>query len=143
MMLGGLAVEHPMGLEGHSDGDVVCHAVADALLGAGGLEDIGVHFPPGDPSTAGLGGLKLLSRTAGLLAAAGCGVGSVDAVVICESPRIDAHRGEMEKRMAEALSIEPKAVTVKGTTTEGMGFTGRREGIAAGAVAVVFKRNRP
>lgn len=143
LMLGGVAVEHPMGLEGHSDGDVVCHAVADALLGAGGLQDIGVHFPPGDPSVAGLSGLELLARTVGILNAAGCGVGSVDVVVICESPRIDAHRSEMEKRMADALAIEPEAITVKGTTTEGMGFTGRKEGIAAGAVAVVFRRSGP
>ena len=128
------------GLHGHSDADVLVHAVMDALLGAAGLEDIGHYFPDRDPAYAGADSIELLAQVGDLLVSGGWEVVNVDAVVICEQPRIAPERQRMRARMA-AAGLDPEQVGVRGTTTEGMGFTGRGEGIAAQAVALV-RRSR-
>jgi len=137
LVLGGVKLREENGLEGHSDADVLVHAIMDALLGAAGLEDIGHYFPDSDPAFAGADSLKLLEAVGALLRESGWQVANVDAVVICEEPRIAPHRAAMKERVATALGVEPTQVGLRGTTTEGMGFTGRREGIAAQAVALV------
>lgn len=142
LVLGGVRLRGQNGLLGHSDADVLTHAVMDALLGAAGLGDIGQHFPDTDPAYAGADSLELLRKVAELVAGAGWRPVNVDAVVICEEPRIAPYREEMQKRLAWVLGIAEQQVSVRGTTTEGMGFTGRREGIAAQAVALVERRDR-
>ena len=137
LILGGVHLRDHDGLEGHSDADVLAHAIMDALLGAAGLEDIGHHFPDSDPVFKGADSLGLLTSVAILIRGAGWEVANVDAVVICEEPRIAPHRQEMRDRLARAMGVEPDRVGVRGTTTEGLGFTGRREGISAQAVALV------
>jgi 2-C-methyl-D-erythritol 2,4-cyclodiphosphate synthase len=137
LVLGGVRLREENGLEGHSDADVLIHAIMDALLGAAGLEDIGHYFPDSDPAFAGADSLKLLEAVGALLRNSGWRVANVDAVVICEEPRIAPHRAVMKARVASALGVGPEQVGLRGTTTEGMGFTGRREGIAAHAVALV------
>ncbi len=138
-MLGGVRVAHDRGLAGHSDADVATHAVMDALLGAAGLGDIGALFPDTDAAYAGASSVGLLERVAGVLAEAGWRVGNVDLVIVCEAPRLAAHRAAMAAALAAALGVEPSAVGVKATTTEGMGFTGRGEGVAATAVCLIEK----
>jgi 2-C-methyl-D-erythritol 2,4-cyclodiphosphate synthase len=134
LMLGTIALEHEAGLVGHSDGDVVAHAICDALLAAAGAADIGHHFPPGDPEWAGAPGARLLELTMAEVRRRGLEPVNAHAVVICEAPRIAPH-GE---RMGAALSEHVGApVSIHATTTEGLGFTGRGEGIAAQAVALV------
>jgi 2-C-methyl-D-erythritol 2,4-cyclodiphosphate synthase len=140
LVLGGVRFRDTDGLCGHSDADVLVHAVMDALLGAAGLEDIGYYFPDRDPAYAGADSIVLLARVRDLLAAGGWEVVNVDAVVICERPRIAPERQRMRERMAAALKVDSDRVGVRGTTTEGMGFTGREEGIAAQAVALVRRR---
>jgi 2-C-methyl-D-erythritol 2,4-cyclodiphosphate synthase len=125
------------GLAGHSDADVLVHAIMDSLLGAAGLEDIGHYFPDSDASFAGADSIELLRAVGGLLAAQGWRVANVDAVVVCEQPRIAPQREAMRQRIAAALGVETGQVGVRGTTTEGLGFTGRQEGIAAQAVALL------
>ncbi|MFH0915251.1 MAG: 2-C-methyl-D-erythritol 2,4-cyclodiphosphate synthase [bacterium] len=137
LVLGGVRLREHDGLQGHSDADVLVHAVMDALLGAAGLEDIGHYFPDSDPVFAGADSLKLLAAVAGVLGENGWRPVNVDAVVICEEPRIAPHRRAMRGRLATALGVGIDRVGLRGTTTEGMGFTGRREGIAAQAVALV------
>ncbi len=139
LMLGGLAFDFPKGLEGHSDGDVLCHAVADALLSAARLGDLGRHFPSDDPDLTGISGAEILSRTAALLTADHWRIDSVDAVAICQQPAIAPFREKMASAMAEALGIDSSRVSVKATSTDGLGFTGRTEGIAAQAVVVVSR----
>jgi 2-C-methyl-D-erythritol 2,4-cyclodiphosphate synthase len=134
LMLGTVAIPYNDGLVGHSDGDVVAHAVCDAVLAAAGLPDIGAQFPPGDPAWAGVAGDVLLAAVRGLVADAGCAVVNAHAVVICEAPRIGPHREAMQAGMTAALGAP---VGVHATTTETMGFTGRGEGIACQAVALV------
>jgi 2-C-methyl-D-erythritol 2,4-cyclodiphosphate synthase len=134
LMLGTIAVEHPEGLVGHSDGDVIAHAVCDAVLSACGLPDIGNAFPPGDPEWAGVAGATLLELVAAQAAASGQRIINAHAVVICEAPRIGPHREAMQAGLSAALGAP---VTVHATTTETMGFTGRREGIVCQAVALV------
>jgi len=136
-ILGGVVVPHEAGLAGHSDADVVTHAIMDAALGALALGDIGQHFPDSDPAYAGASSLELATQVARLVAERGYQITAVDATVIAEAPKIAPHAGEMRQRLAEALGCQPGCVSVKGTTTEGLGFTGRREGIAAHAVVVV------
>lgn len=133
-MLGTVHVDHDAGLVGHSDGDVVAHAVCDALLAAAGLPDIGSYFPPGDPRWAGVSGERLLVETVAALAAADARPVNAHAVVVCEFPRIGPYRDRMQERMSGAVGAP---VTVHATTTERMGFTGRGEGIACNAVALV------
>jgi len=137
LMLGCVEVEHELGLAGHSDADVLSHAIADALLGAAGLEDIGHYFPDSDFAWKDLAGDDLLGRVADLLRESGCRIGNIDAVVACEEPKVAPHRERMRHAVAEALGVELTAVTLRGTTTEGMGFTGRSEGIAAFATCLL------
>lgn len=137
LVLGGVVIPHQRGLVGHSDADVLSHAVVDAVLGAAGLGDIGEHFPPDDPAYAGASSLELLRRAAAMVRDAGLEVVGIDAVVIAEDPRIAPYRDEMRARLGEALGVGAATVGVKGTTTDGLGFTGRGEGIAAMAVAAL------
>jgi 2-C-methyl-D-erythritol 2,4-cyclodiphosphate synthase len=137
LILGGVEIPHECGLEGHSDADVLSHAIADALLGAAGLPDIGHHFPTGDPSIKGISSLKILAHVANLLKEADVSVHNVDATLIAEAPRIAPHLGEMKAAISEALGLGPETVGIKATTNEGMGFLGRGEGIAALASACV------
>jgi len=137
VMLGGVRIPHDFGLEGHSDADAALHALTDALLGAIGDGDIGSHFPPTDPRWRNADSAAFLRHAAALVAGRGGAIANVDVTIICERPRIGPHRDAIRRRMAEILSIDIAAVSVKATTTEGLGFTGRREGIAAQAVAAV------
>ena len=141
LFLGGVEVPHEAGLEGHSDADVLLHAICDALLGAAALGDIGVHFPPGDPEYAGISSLELLRRVRGLLAEKGYVPHQVDATVIAEVPKIAPYVPAMRERIAEILGIPRENVSVKGTTPERMGALGRKEGIAAFAVALIRRRS--
>jgi 2-C-methyl-D-erythritol 2,4-cyclodiphosphate synthase len=136
LVLGGVRFDGEPGLHGHSDADAVAHAVADALLGAAGLGDIGQHFPDTDPQWAGADSLRLLAEAARLVRAAGWEPGNVDCSVICEAPRLAPRRAEMEQRLSEAAGAP---VSVKGRRAEGLGTLGRREGIACLAVAVVVQ----
>lgn len=135
LWLCGVRIAHHQGLAGHSDADVAIHALVDAILGAIGAGDIGQHFPPGDPQWRGASSDRFLTHAVGLAAEAGYGVGNVDVTIICEAPRIGPHRDAMRARLAELLAVDIGAVSVKATTTEKLGFTGRGEGIAAQAVA--------
>jgi 2-C-methyl-D-erythritol 4-phosphate cytidylyltransferase/2-C-methyl-D-erythritol 2,4-cyclodiphosphate synthase len=137
IMLCGLKVPHDHGLEGHSDADVGLHAITDALLGTIGEGDIGQHFPPTDERWRGAASWKFLYHAAALVRAKGGVIAHVDLTIICERPKVGPHRDAMKARIAEILAIAPERVSVKATTTEGLGFTGRREGIAAQAVATV------
>ena len=138
LRLGGVEVpEAERGLAGHSDADVLTHAVIDALLGAAALGDIGQHFPDTDPRYAGADSIGLLEQVRVLLADAGLAVTSLDATVICERPRLGPHRAAMCARLAGAAGVDTAGVNVKFTTNEGMGFVGREEGVAALAVAAL------
>lgn len=137
LVLGGVQVEHDRGLEGHSDADVLTHAIIDAMLGAGALGDIGEHFPDTDPQYAGADSLELLRVTVTLLADAGLVVTHVDATVVLERPKLAPVRDVMRERLAAALGLDLRHVSVKATRGEGMGFVGREEGIAALAIATV------
>lgn len=138
LWLCGVKIDHNKGLAGHSDADVAIHALVDALLGAIGEGDIGQHFPPGDPTWRGAASHRFLEHAARLAAEAGYAIGNVDLTLICEAPKLAKHRDVMRARLAEILGIDPARVSVKATTTEKLGFTGRGEGIAAQAVATLF-----
>jgi 2-C-methyl-D-erythritol 2,4-cyclodiphosphate synthase len=140
VVLGGVSIPFEHGLAAHSDGDVLLHAICDALLGAVALGDIGLHFPDSSPEFKGIDSRVLLRRVAALLVGGGYHVVNVDATLICERPRIAPHVAQMRERIAADLGIAAGCVNVKGTTTERMGFTGRGEGIAAMAVALVGRR---
>ena len=137
VMLGGIAVPHARGLAGHSDADVVLHAITDAILGAAGLGDIGEHFPPSDPQWAGASSDLFLTHAARLVRGSGAIIDHVDCTVIAEEPKLGPHRTAMRQRISELLGLEVDQLSIKATTTEGLGFTGRREGIAAQAVASI------
>ena len=137
IMMGGIEIPHDRGLAGHSDADVVLHAVTDALLGAGGFGDIGQHFPPSDARWKDASSDRFLRHAAGLIRDAGGLIDFVDCTVICEAPKVGPHRDAMRERVAEIIALPISAVSIKATTTERLGFTGRREGIAAQAVATV------
>jgi 2-C-methyl-D-erythritol 2,4-cyclodiphosphate synthase len=137
LVLGGVQVEHDRGLEGHSDADVLTHAIIDAMLGAGALGDIGQHFPDTDPRYAGADSIELLRATVSLLAGAGLTVSHVDATVVLERPKLAPVRDAMREQLAAALGLDLRHVSVKATRGEGMGFVGREEGIAALAIATV------
>ena len=139
LILGGVVIPHTHGLAGHSDGDALSHAIIDALLGAAGAGDIGRHFPPGEPSLAGISSLLLLERTAGIIAGDGWCIVNVDATMLAQRPRLSPHVAEMREKIAAALSVEPPQISVKATTTDYLGFTGREEGIAATAVALISR----
>ena len=139
LFLGGVRIAHPRGLLGHSDADVLLHAITDALLGAAGLGDIGRHFPDSDPAYAGADSRVLLRAAMDKVRAAGWRVGNVDCTIVAEAPRIAPHAAAMCTCIASDLGIEPAQVNVKGKTTEKLGFTGRGEGIAAQAVALLLR----
>ncbi|MBV8257504.1 MAG: 2-C-methyl-D-erythritol 2,4-cyclodiphosphate synthase [Actinobacteria bacterium] len=137
LVLGGVRIEHPTGLAGHSDGDVLAHALTDAVLGAAGMEDIGALFPSGDPALHGADSVELLRQAWERVRAAGWELVNADVVLVGEEPRLSPHRAAMRERLAGALGVEPERVAVRATTTDGLGFTGRREGLAAQAVALL------
>ncbi len=137
LILGGVEIPSDRGLDGHSDADVLCHAIADALLGAAGGPDIGHHFPNTDPSLAGISSLTLLERVREILRGRGFFIGNIDATLIAEAPKIAPHLDLMRERIGQALGLDPGAVGIKATTNERMGFVGRGEGIAALASALV------
>ncbi|MEM7144383.1 MAG: 2-C-methyl-D-erythritol 2,4-cyclodiphosphate synthase [Verrucomicrobiota bacterium] len=136
-ILGGVEIEHEKGLLGHSDADVLCHAIADAVLGAIGAPDIGHYFPPDDEGIEGISSLEILRKVATLVEGKGGWITNVDATVVAEAPKILPYAEQMKLRIGEALGIEAARVGVKATTNEKMGFIGRGEGIAAMAVAGV------
>ena len=140
LILGGVEVPHTLGLLGHSDADVLTHAVMDALLGAAGLGDIGRHFPDTDPAYAGADSLKLLDYVVELLEAQGWKVGNVDATILAQRPKLAPHLEQMRENLAARMKVEPEQVNVKATTEEGLGFTGAGEGIAAHAVCLLEQR---
>jgi 2-C-methyl-D-erythritol 2,4-cyclodiphosphate synthase len=137
LMLGGVEVESERGLAGHSDGDVISHALIDAILGAAGLGDIGSLFPSDSAEWEGASSLDLLARAYTQVREAGFELANADCVLVGEEPRISPLRGAMQARLAEALGVEAGLVTVRATTTDGLGFTGRGEGLAAVAVALL------
>lgn len=137
LVLGGVVFRGETGLAGHSDGDVLTHAVIDALLGAAALGDIGSHFSSDDERLRGTDSIELLKQVTKLIAAAGCEIVNVDATVVAEQPRIAPHVSEMRQRLALALGVEVSHVSIKATTTDGLGAIGRAEGIAAQAVALI------
>ena len=138
LILGGVEIEHPQGLLGHSDADVLTHAIMDALLGAIADGDIGQHFPDTDPKWAGADSLLLLKAVTERLHVKGWRIGNIDATVLAERPKLMPHIPAMREKLAQAMSISVDAVSVKATTVEGLGAIGRREGISAMAVATVF-----
>lgn len=135
LIVGGVTIDHPKGLLGHSDADVLVHAICDALLGAAGWGDIGKHFPDTDPRYKDADSLDLLREIAGMLKEGGFTVGNVDATIMAEAPKMAPHRREMVSNIANALEISPAVVNVKATTTEGLGFIGSGGGMAAMAIA--------
>ena len=139
LILGGVDIPWERGLLGHSDADVLTHAVMDALLGAAGLGDIGRHFPDTDPAYAGADSLKLLAHVAALLRERGFTVGNVDATVLAQRPKLAPHIPQMRDNLARAMGVDPGQVNVKATTEEGLGFTGSGEGMVAHAVALIEK----
>lgn len=140
LVLGGVRIPHEKGLEGHSDADVLLHAIADALLGAAACGDIGLHFPDSDEQYRGIDSLELLRRVGEVISTRGYSVGNIDVTVIAQGPPISPHTGAMRAGISAALDCGENRVQVKATTTEGMGFTGRGEGIAAMAVALLEER---
>jgi 2-C-methyl-D-erythritol 2,4-cyclodiphosphate synthase len=137
LVLGGITLEHELGLEGHSDADIVCHALIDALLGAAALGDIGDLFPPDDPRFAGAASIDLLELAWTQVSAAGFELVNCDAVLVAQAPRIAPHRLAMRERIACALGCQVVQVSVRATGTDGLGFTGRREGMACQAVVLL------
>ncbi|QZD92734.1 bifunctional 2-C-methyl-D-erythritol 4-phosphate cytidylyltransferase/2-C-methyl-D-erythritol 2,4-cyclodiphosphate synthase [Qipengyuania xiapuensis] len=140
LWLGGIKIEHDKGLAGHSDADVALHAIVDALLGAIGNGDIGDHFPPSDPQWKGASSDRFLTHASELVDEAGYRTGNVDLTIICEAPKIGPHREAIRTRIAELLGVDTGVISVKATTTERLGFTGRGEGIAAQAAVTVLRK---
>ncbi|HEV7919100.1 MAG TPA: 2-C-methyl-D-erythritol 2,4-cyclodiphosphate synthase [Solirubrobacterales bacterium] len=137
LIIGGVTIEYDRGLEGHSDADVLSHAVTDALLGAAALGDLGTHFPDTDAKWAGADSLDLLRASVKLVTDAGFTIGNIDATVICEEPKLAGHRDKMRANLAAAMSVAVADVNVKFTRGEGMGYVGRGEGIAVMAIASI------
>ena len=141
LILGGVDIPHTTGLQGHSDADVLIHAIMDALLGAAGMDDIGRHFPDSDPSYKDASSLCMLAEVGKLLAQAKWKIENIDATVIAQAPKLSPYRDEIKRNIAQALSILPSAVNIKATTEEGLGFTGTEQGIAAQAVCLLEARS--
>jgi len=137
LILGGVEIAHTHGLDGHSDADVLCHAIADAILGAIGERDIGHHFPNNDPTICGISSLEIVRKAANLVAAAGGRLINIDSCLIAEAPKIGPHIAAMKANLARVLGLSEQRVGIKATTNERMGFLGRGEGMAATAVASV------
>lgn len=140
LVLGGVTLDFPLGLEGHSDADVLCHAIADALLGAAGEPDIGHHFPNTDSSIAGISSLKILGQVRKILLARHFDINNIDATLVAEAPKIGPHLEEMKKRIAAALGLEANQIGIKATTNEKLGWIGRGEGMAAFASACLLEK---
>jgi len=139
LILGGIEVPAPRGLLGHSDADVLLHAIADALLGAAALRDIGYHFPDSDPRYAGADSMILLREVLMLLRKKGYRVGNIDATIVVEAPKLNPFIPRMQERIAETLDLSTDEISIKATTNERMGFVGREEGMAAHAVALIYR----
>lgn len=137
LILGGVNIPHTVGLLGHSDADVLVHAIMDALLGAAALDDIGKHFPDTDPAYRGISSIALLRHVGNLLKENGYRIVNIDSTVLAQAPKLRPHIAEMRKNIASALDIETSQVNVKATTEEGLGFTGEKLGIAAQAIALI------
>lgn len=137
LILGGVEIEHSLGLLGHSDADVLLHAIMDALLGAAALGDIGKHFPDTDEKYKGISSIKLLEHVRDLIADKGYVIDNIDATIIAQAPKMRPHIEQMEKNIAEALGIDVNQINVKATTEEGLGFTGTQEGISAQAICAL------
>lgn len=137
LVLGGVTIPHSKGLKGHSDADVLCHAIADAVLGAMGEPDIGHYFPPGDPTIKGISSLKILEKCAAIATEKNARIGNIDASLVAEAPKVLPHAAAMKMHISTALGITPGQVGIKATTNEKLGFIGRGEGIAAMAVACI------
>jgi 2-C-methyl-D-erythritol 2,4-cyclodiphosphate synthase len=141
LILGGIEVPFERGLEGHSDGDVLVHALIDAILGAAGMGDIGTHFPSSDPALEGISSLDMLARVVSMAREGGWRVENVDATIVAQRPRLSPHAPRMKATIAEALGIQAERVNVKSKTTDGLGFTGTGEGMAAYCVALLRMRD--
>lgn len=141
LFLGGVQIPYEMGLDGHSDADVLLHAICDALLGAAALRDIGFHFSNYDPQWKNISSLILLEKTWSLVQENGFTLGNIDATVVAEAPKINPFIPEMQKAISNILKCEHNQISIKATTNEKMGFVGRKEGIAAMAVALILKKN--
>nr|WP_308519989.1 2-C-methyl-D-erythritol 2,4-cyclodiphosphate synthase [uncultured Stomatobaculum sp.] len=142
LILGGIEIPYEKGLLGHSDADVLLHAISDALLGAAALGDIGAHFPDSDPAYRGADSAELLRAVGDLIRASGYEIGNIDSTVVCQAPKLAPHIPAMRARIAEVLALPVGAVSVKASTEEHMGFTGRGEGIAAHAVCLLTERTK-
>ncbi len=143
LILGGVAIPHKKGLLGHSDADVLTHAIADALFGAAGLGDIGRHFPDSDPAFKGADSIELLKTAYKKVQKAGFYFNNLDAVIIAEKPKLADFMVEMEKNLAEALETNPSKINIKATTTEGLGFEGKKRGISAWAIVSIVSTKKP
>ncbi len=137
LVLGGEEIEFPQGLLGHSDADILCHSIADALLGASGLGDLGKHFPPDDPRYEGVSSLKILKEVAKMVIKRGFTISYIDSLIIAQEPKLSKYIKGMRGKIASCLGIEMERVSVKATTTEGLGFSGRGEGMEAMAIALL------
>lgn len=142
LILGGVEIPHEVGLLGHSDADVLTHAIMDALLGAAGLGDIGRHFPDTDPAYRGISSLCLLKHVVGLIREKGYNLGNIDAVIAAQRPKLAPHMGAMKLALLPILGLEEEDLNLKATTTERLGFEGREEGISVTAVCLLEKPNR-
>ena len=139
LILGGVNIPHTLGLLGHSDADVLLHAIMDALLGAAALGDIGKHFPDTDPAYKGISSIKLLEHVGNLLQENGYVIGNIDATIIAQKPKLRPYIEQMEQNIADTLKISKEQVNVKATTEEGLGFTGREEGISSQAICMLTR----
>ena len=137
LLLGGVDIPFEKGLQGHSDADVLAHAVCDALLGAAAMGDIGLHFPDTDPNFKDVSSIKLLAATSAMVRAKGFSIGNIDTVVFAEAPKIGPYRKKMQENLAAAVEVDPDCINIKATTTEGLGYIGRGEGIGAMSVAML------
>ena len=139
LILGGVKIDHPLGLDGHSDADVLTHAIAESLLGALALGDLGTHFPDTDPKYAGIDSLKLLAHVYGLVSSLGWTISNIDATVLCEKPKLATHIAQMRHNIASVLDIDVSQLSIKATRGEKLGFVGHEEGIAALSVCLLEK----
>ncbi|MCR5159915.1 MAG: 2-C-methyl-D-erythritol 2,4-cyclodiphosphate synthase [Prevotella sp.] len=139
LWMGGIRLDYELGLLGHSDADVLLHAVCDALLGAANMRDIGYHFPDTSPETEGMDSKIILRDTIALIATKGYRLGNIDATICAERPKMNPHIPQMQQTMAEVIGCDPDQISIKATTTERLGFTGRQEGIAAYATVLLLK----
>ncbi len=137
LWIGGIKLEHDLGLLGHSDADVLLHAICDALLGAANMRDIGYHFPDTSDATLGMDSKIILRRTVELIATKGYRLGNIDATICAERPKMNPHIPEMQRVMADVIGCDPDQISIKATTTERLGFTGRQEGMAAYATVLI------